>query len=109
MNGKQLDPRLDLWEMSPTGFNWGYGGAGPSQLALAILAHAAGDQVALAEWYRFRQEVIKQLDIQQPFAFSAKDVEAFLGGQRINAARFIRPVRQKAPQGFWERLRGKAA
>jgi Family of unknown function (DUF6166) len=109
VNGERLDPRLDLWEMSPTGFNWGYGGAGPSQLALAVLAHAAGDQVAMEEWYRFRQEVIKQLDMHRPFAFSAKDVEAFLGGQRIDAARFIRPVRQKATPGFWKRLLDKSA
>lgn len=25
-----LDPRLDLWNKSPTGFEWGYGGSGPS-------------------------------------------------------------------------------
>lgn len=35
---KRLDPRLDLVNHSPTGFNWGYGGAGPAQLALALLA-----------------------------------------------------------------------
>ena len=109
MNGKRLDPRLDLWEISSAGFNWGYRGSGPGQLALAILADAAGDQVAMEEWDRFRQEVIKQLDMHRPFAFSAKDVEAFLGGQRIDAARFIRPVRQKAPPGFWQRLLDKSA
>ena len=32
-----LDPRYDLRNHSPTGFAWGYGGSGPSQLALAIL------------------------------------------------------------------------
>lgn len=37
----QADPlplRLDLVSHSASGFEWGYGGAGPSQLALAILA-----------------------------------------------------------------------
>lgn len=35
-----LDPRLDIAKHSPTGFEWGYGGSGPRQLAVAILAHA---------------------------------------------------------------------
>ena len=35
-----LDPRLDLANHSPTGFEWGYGGSGPAQLALALLADA---------------------------------------------------------------------
>jgi len=36
----KLPPRNDLVDHSPTGFNWGYGGSGPAQLALALLAHA---------------------------------------------------------------------
>lgn len=35
----RLDSRTDLFNHSPTGFEWGYGGSGPAQLALAILAH----------------------------------------------------------------------
>ena len=33
-----LDPRLDLANHSPDGFEYGYAGSGPAQLALAILA-----------------------------------------------------------------------
>lgn len=33
-----LPPRLDIRNHSPSGFNWGYHGSGPAQLALAILA-----------------------------------------------------------------------
>lgn len=40
---RPLPPRLDLWNHSPTGFEWGYGGSGPAQLALALLANALGD------------------------------------------------------------------
>jgi hypothetical protein len=39
----ELPLRLDLWNHSPTGFEWSYGGSGPAQLALALLAHALGD------------------------------------------------------------------
>lgn len=37
-----LDPRpsQDVWNHSPDGFAWGYGGSGPAQLALAILLKA---------------------------------------------------------------------
>lgn len=35
-----LNPRHDLWRHSPTGFEWGFGGSGPAQLALALLADA---------------------------------------------------------------------
>lgn len=34
----RLDPRLDLRNHSPTGFEWGYGGSGPAQLAFALCA-----------------------------------------------------------------------
>lgn len=40
---RPLRPRLDLWNHSPTGFEWGYGGSGPAQTALALLADALGD------------------------------------------------------------------
>jgi hypothetical protein len=39
---RKLDPRLDLYNHSPTGFAWGYGGSGPAQLALALLADVLG-------------------------------------------------------------------
>lgn len=32
-----------LWNHSPDGFQWGYGGSGPAQLALALLLDATGD------------------------------------------------------------------
>jgi hypothetical protein len=35
---RPLEPRLDLYNHSPMGFEYGYGGSGPAQLALAILA-----------------------------------------------------------------------
>lgn len=38
LNGKPLSPArsLAVCNHSPDGFNWGYGGSGPAQLALAI-------------------------------------------------------------------------
>jgi hypothetical protein len=56
-----LPLRLDLWNHSPTGFNWGYTGSGPSQLALAILADylgVEGEQVAIHLHTQFMRDVL---------------------------------------------------
>ena len=37
---RDLNPRNDLINHSPDGFEWGYGGSGPSQPALAMIADA---------------------------------------------------------------------
>lgn len=50
VNGEPL-PHVVLH--SPTGYDWGYGGSGPADLALSILAHYLGDR-HLAE--RLHQE-----------------------------------------------------
>ena len=54
VNGHPLDPRCDLCNHSPTGFEWGYFGSGPAQLALAILAFEYGDDVAMEFYYDFK-------------------------------------------------------
>ena len=41
---RQLEPRLDLRNHSPTGFSWGYLGSGCAQLALALLVDVLGDK-----------------------------------------------------------------
>jgi hypothetical protein len=62
VDGRKLDPRLDLWNHSPDGFNWGYGGSGPAQLALAILAdHCQNDERALNLYQRFKWAVVAKL------------------------------------------------
>ena len=40
---RTLSLRLEIRSHSPTGFQWGYCGSGPAQLALALLADALGD------------------------------------------------------------------
>jgi uncharacterized protein DUF6166 len=62
VDGRPLNPRLDLWNHSPTGFEWGYGGSGPAQLALAILAdHLGNNRQALDFHHRFKWAVIAEL------------------------------------------------
>ncbi|MEI6195743.1 MAG: DUF6166 domain-containing protein [Verrucomicrobiota bacterium] len=62
VDGRPLNPRLDLWNHSPTGFEWGYGGSGPAQLALAILAdHLGDDEQAFNFHHRFKWAVTAEL------------------------------------------------
>lgn len=57
-----LDPRFDLRNHSPTGFEWGYGGSGPAQLALAILAdHFQDSELAQRFYQDFKFKVIGSL------------------------------------------------
>jgi len=52
---------------SPSGFEWGYGGSGPAQLALALLLDYTDDEeVALAEYKAFKTEVVSQLECTGP-------------------------------------------
>jgi hypothetical protein len=59
---KPVNPRRELRNHSPTGFEWGYGGSGPAQLALAILAeHLGDDRSALNLYQDFKWSCIAQI------------------------------------------------
>lgn len=54
---------LELENHSPSGFEWGYGGSGPAQLALALLLDYTGKEAfALDHYQEFKTEVVSQLD-----------------------------------------------
>lgn len=61
-DGTLLDPRHDLYNHSPDGFEWGYGGSGPAQLALAILAKYTNDEFAQATYQDFKREFIQTIE-----------------------------------------------
>jgi Family of unknown function (DUF6166) len=59
---RALDPRHDLRNHSPTGFEWGYGGSGPAQLALALAADVLGDDDrAQAVYQRLKFKLVGSL------------------------------------------------
>jgi hypothetical protein len=63
VNGKPLDPRYDLKRLSATGFEWTYEGAGPAQLALALLCDHLGDNARALQLYEpFMRSVVAELD-----------------------------------------------
>src|SRR5437588_9330722 len=62
VDDQPLNPRLDLWNHSPTGFEWGYGGCGPAQLALAHLSdHLGNDHEAVTLHQDFKRIVVASL------------------------------------------------
>lgn len=72
---RPLDPRYDLANHSPDGFSWGYSGSGPSQLSLALVADAIGDdEVALDTYLAFRDAVVVFLDRDSGFEMTVDDV-----------------------------------
>jgi hypothetical protein len=77
VDGKPLPLRHDLKMLSRAGFEWTYEGAGPAQLALAMLAdHFGDDQKALRHHERFMREVIADLD--NAWRLTSGDIDAAL-------------------------------
>lgn len=61
VDGEPLDCRYDLLSASPSGPAWGYGGSGPAQLAITILAHTYDDKFACEHYQKFKREVVSEL------------------------------------------------
>jgi hypothetical protein len=61
VNGEELSYRYDLLSASPSGFEWGYRGSGPAQLAISMLAFECGDEIA-GNWYQvFKEDIVAEL------------------------------------------------
>lgn len=61
VDGVMLDPARSqrLFNHSPDGFSWGYGGSGPAQLALALLLEAGvDDETAVRLHQAFKDEFV---------------------------------------------------
>jgi len=59
-NGDFLSTRPSqlLYNHSPDGFQWGYGGSGPAQLALALLLDCSHDELAMRHHQAFKAEFV---------------------------------------------------
>ena len=78
---------------SPTGFEWGYGGSGPAQLALAILADCLeDDDRAVGLHQLFKWQVVQHLPHQ---GWTLNETDALKAVQRI-----------EQEQTGWNRNRG---
>ncbi len=64
LDGRELypEPSQRLHDHGSDGFNWGYGGSGPAQLALAVLLEVCRcEQQAYACYQRFKWRAIATL------------------------------------------------
>ncbi len=76
---KELDPRRDIYDHSPTGFAWGYEGSGPAQLALALCADVLGDDRRAQEVYQaVKRTFIDKLDQDRGWLMSGTVLKAII-------------------------------
>jgi hypothetical protein len=76
VDGEPLALRYDLLSASPAGFEWSYGGSGPAQLAVALLAHAFDDEFAKCHYQRFKREVVAKLP-EERWILRKRNLEAW--------------------------------
>lgn len=73
----RLHPRNALRNHSPAGLAWGYGGSGPAQCALALLADALADDArALRLYQAFKWRVVARLDQDSGWTLTTEEVRA---------------------------------
>lgn len=74
--------RLDLANHSPTGLEWGYGGSGPAQLALALIADATGyNGRALKHYQDLKWKIVAKLPFEG-WTLTHDEVLAAMRGRR---------------------------
>jgi hypothetical protein len=65
-HARPLPLHLSLRRHSPSGFEWGYGGSGPAQLALAMCFDTLRDRTAALDVYQaFKRDVIAAISTDQ--------------------------------------------
>jgi hypothetical protein len=76
LDGEYLDPKPSqkYRNHSPDGFNWGYGGSGPAQLALAIMLKLTGKPDGYQD-FKFR--FIAGLPLGQDFNVEFDDSDLY--------------------------------
>lgn len=77
-----LDPKPSqrLLSHSPAGFEWGYEGSGPAQLALALLLDFSSDEeLAVKHHHAFKQQIIAQIPQEEvSWRLKGEDIGSFL-------------------------------
>lgn len=64
---------------SPTGFCWEYGGSGPADLALSILADYLGDVKLAGQYYQtFKWDFVAKWPTGQPWKLTGAEIHRWL-------------------------------
>lgn len=89
-------PSQKLYNHSPDGFNWGYGGSGPAQLALALLYDVTGDaQLSLGLYQQFKWDWVAYWG--DTWEITSDKIWAWVKGDE--AGRLIRERQLQIPGG----------
>lgn len=88
IDDKYLSPAKSqkAYNHSPDGFSWGYGGSGPSQLALALLLEVTNKETALKYYQDFKGEIIATLP-QTDFEIEL-DIKEWLKKKKLKGSVF---------------------
>jgi hypothetical protein len=70
-----LQPRNDLIDHSPDGFNWGYAGSGPAQLAFALLVDVLGEKLARRYYMAFKDWRIAKISQGQEWKLTRWEIQ----------------------------------
>lgn len=74
-----LEPSLKVFPHSPSGFEVGYGGSGPAQLALAILMMFTNIRLAVQLHQDFKWEVLAKNEYQNTDMFTIEmDIDSWI-------------------------------
>lgn len=78
--GKTARELTFIGRHSPDGFNWGYGGSGPAELALSLLTDALGKEIAERHYQNFKWDVIAKWD-QDSWHITKTFIQQWLAAQ----------------------------
>ena len=79
-----LDPKYSqaVWNHSPDGFNWGYAGSGPAQLALALLLEETGREEAVRYHQDFKRDVVARMPKDKRWYLTSEAIQKWLAERR---------------------------
>ncbi len=84
---RPLRPRNALYNHSPDGFAWGYGGSGPAQLALALAADVLDDdERALKVYQDLKFAYVAGWAQDQPWQVEATELLGWIRGLEAKRA-----------------------
>jgi len=78
-NFSQLPLHYDLCQHSISGFNWGYGGSGPTQLAFSLLYDVTENQkVAHSNAQNFKWDVLARIPTDDDWQMTFEEINDWL-------------------------------
>jgi hypothetical protein len=85
VNRNKIQPLRHVCLHSPDGFEWGYGGSGPADLALSILADVIGPEEAQDLYQHFKWDVVSSLP-REGWEMSEQEIKEWLKGREVKTA-----------------------